>query len=194
MSTQPAVPKTLPGVILSMAWGSYLQKLKSDPLITKAITSALLSVCSDIFAKRMKKLPLRSSTAINELTIGLVLRGPLIHTFHNFLDKVVFKGRNQSSPAVVVGKLVIDQFLFAPLFTSLYFYVRGLAEDRGLAVTTQKLRKELPDIMRSNWSVWVPANFINYLFVPLELRVLFGSVVSFFWNAYLISRASRTVR
>ncbi|CDF37142.1 unnamed protein product [Chondrus crispus] len=194
MSTEPTVSKTLPGFILSMAWNSYMQKLQSDPLLTKAVTSAILSVFSDVFAKRMKQMPLRSSTAMNELTIGLVLRGPLIHAFHNFLDKVIFKGRNQSSAAVVIGKLAIDQLLFAPIFTSLYFYVQGLFEDRGIAVTTQKLKKELPGIMRSNWSVWVPANFLNYLFIPLELRVLFGSVISFFWNAYLISRASRPAR
>lgn len=53
---------------------------------------------------------------------------------------------------------------------------------------------ELAGIMRSNWSVWVPANFINYLLIPLELRVLFGSVVAFFWNAYLIARASQLPR
>lgn len=95
---------------------------------------------------------------------------------------------------VVIGKLAIDQILFAPMFTSLYFYVKGLAEDKDLGTTTDKLKKELVGIMKSNWSVWVPANFVNYLLIPLELRVLFGSVVAFFWNAYLISKVSRTVR
>lgn len=118
----------------------------------------------------------------------------MIHAFHTFLDKVVFKGKKQTSPWVVVGKLAIDQLLFAPLFTSLYFYVRGLSEDRSLAITTAQLKEELGGIMQKNWTLWVPANFINYLVIPLELRVLFGSVVAFFWNAYLISQASRTQR
>lgn len=121
-------------------------------------------------------------------------RGPLIHAFHNFLDKIVFKGAKQTSPIVVLGKLVIDQFIFAPIFTSLYFYLRGLSEDRSLATTTKRLKSELLGIMKKNWSLWVPANFINYLVIPLELRVLFGSVVAFFWNAYLISQATRTER
>lgn len=118
--------------------------------------------------------------------------GPLIHAFHNFLDRVLFKGMKQTTAFVVVAKLAIDQLLFAPLFTSLYFYARALAEDRSISNTTESLKKELPGIMHKNWSVWVPANFVNYLFVPLNLRVLFGSVISFFWNAYLIARASRS--
>lgn len=118
--------------------------------------------------------------------------GPLIHAFHNFLDRVVFKGMKQTSAFVVVAKLAIDQLLFAPLFTSLYFYVRAMTEDRSISSTTETLKKDLAGIMRKNWSVWVPANFVNYLLVPLNLRVLFGSVVAFFWNAYLISRASRS--
>lgn len=161
--------------------------------MTKALTSALLSVCSDVFAKKINNLPLRSSTAINELTIGLVLRGPLIHAFHNFLDKIVFKGMKQSRPVVILGKLALDQLIFAPIFTSLYFYVRALCQDQSIIHTTRKLKKDMPAIMRNNWTVWVPANFINYLLVPLELRVLFGSFVAFFWNAYLISQPPTAV-
>lgn len=96
----------------------------------------------------------------------------------------------QTSAFVVVAKLAIDQLLFAPLFTSLYFYARALTEDRSISATTKSLKKDLPGIMRKNWSVWVPANFVNYLFIPLNLRVLFGSLISFFWNSYLIARAS----
>ncbi|PXF48434.1 Peroxisomal membrane protein 2 [Gracilariopsis chorda] len=184
----------LPSVVITVAWRSYLQRLQKDPLLTKAITSAVLSVCSEVFAKRLRNLPLKSSAAMHELTIGLVLRGPLIHAFHNFLDKVVFKGAKQTSPTVVLGKLIIDQFIFAPIFTSLYFYFRALSEDRSVATTTKRLKSELLGIMKKNWSLWVPANFINYMVIPLELRVLFGSVVAFFWNAYLISQASRTER
>lgn len=133
---------------------------------------------------------------LEKLTIDALLydyRGPAIHLFHNFLDRVVFRGMKQSSPLVVIGKLAIDQLLFAPVFTSLYFYLRGFAEDRSIASTTDKLKRDLATIMRNNWSLWVPANFINYLLVPLELRVLFGSVIAFFWNAYLISRVSTSI-
>lgn len=115
--------------------------------------------------------------------------GPLIHFFHAFLESVVFKGRRQSSLSVVTGKMMIDQFLFSPIFTVLYFYMRALAEDQSLTTTTTMLKRELLSIMKSSWTVWIPANFLNYLLIPVDLRVLFGSVIGLFWNAYLIARA-----
>ncbi|CAN8062990.1 unnamed protein product [Agarophyton chilense] len=65
---------SLPSVVLWLAWRSYLRKLQVDPLLTKSITAAVLSVLSEVAAKRLNNLPLKSSTAIHELTIGLVLR------------------------------------------------------------------------------------------------------------------------
>lgn len=111
-----------------------------------------------------------------------------MHFFHEFLESVVFKGRRQTALSVVLGKMAIDQFLFSPVFTLLYFYMRALAEDRSLASTTDVLRRDFMGIMKSSWAVWIPANFLNYLLIPVDLRVLFGNLVGFFWNAYLIIR------
>lgn len=126
------------------------------------------------------------------LVMGLVMddSGPLIHGFHTVLDGWLFAGQDQSKVAVIIGKLVVDQLLFAPLLTALYLYSRALTEDRGIRSVTNKLRTELPKLVASGWAVWIPANFVNYGLVPLHLRVLFGSSVAFFWNAYLNARVS----
>ena len=122
--------------------------------------------------------------------IGIFIRGPILHYFHTFLDKVVFRGANQQSIPVIIAKVILDQALFAPAFTALYFYVQALMHDRSLKHTTRKLQDELLPIMKSNWSVWIPANVVGYAFVPLRLRVLWGNIVSIFWTAYLISQVS----
>lgn len=125
--------------------------------------------------------------------LGSTHRGPVIHAFHNFLDLVLFKRMEQTSMPVVIAKVVIDQFIFTPIFTSVYFYTRALAEDKSMSDTTALIRNKLSAILRKNWTVWIPVNVVNFLFVPLDLRVLFGSVVAFFWNSYLISQASTNV-
>ncbi len=127
---------------------------------------------------------------INWEHVALLHRGPVIHYFHSFLDNTVFAGRDQTSAKAVVGKLFIDQFIFSPAFTALYFYFSGLSEDESLSSITKRLRNDLLKIMQSNWAVWIPANFVSYYCVPLDLRVLFGNVVGLFWNAYLISVVS----
>jgi Mpv17 / PMP22 family len=172
-----------------MAWKSYLLKLKSDPLLTKAITSGVLSLVADLAARSMSRRPLKSSSALHEMTIGLVFRAPVIHAFHVLLDNVIFAGaKNQSSQSVVLAKLVIDQILFAPLFLGAYIIFSGMLEDVPLKVTTRRIRKELFGMLRSNWIVWVPANYFSYAFVPLHLRVAWGGIIGLFWTTYLILR------
>eukprot|EP00181_Compsopogon_caeruleus_P006165 CAMPEP_0184681720 /NCGR_PEP_ID=MMETSP0312-20130426/4693_1 /TAXON_ID=31354 /ORGANISM="Compsopogon coeruleus, Strain SAG 36.94" /LENGTH=169 /DNA_ID=CAMNT_0027132725 /DNA_START=166 /DNA_END=675 /DNA_ORIENTATION=+ len=156
--------------------------------MTKAISAGLLSIVSDLVAKRLTKEPVKSSSLINELSMGLVIRGPVQHYFQQFLDKVVFAGKKQSSPAVVLGKMVIDCFIFSPLYNALYFIIVGLMADQPTAESLQKIQKLLFSVMKSNWTVWVPVNIISYAVVPLELRVLFGNVISIFWTAFLIKK------
>mmetsp|Transcript_13115 Transcript_13115/g.32387 ORF Transcript_13115/g.32387 Transcript_13115/m.32387 type:complete len:202 (+) Transcript_13115:101-706(+) len=179
---------------LARAWQGYLGRLQTNPVMTKAITSALLSVVSDLVAKGASKTPVKSSSLINELSMGLVIRGPVVHYFHTFLDKVVFRKTNQSSPAVVIGKLALDQVIFAPLYTALYFFITGAMEDMPVAQTRRKVSKMLLSVMKSNWTVWVPVNLVSYALIPLELRVLFGNIVSIFWTAFLIRKVKGSAR
>ena len=36
-----------------------------------------------------------------------------------------------------------------------------------------------------NWAMWIPAQLINFKFVPPQYQVLFANFVALFWNAYL---------
>jgi hypothetical protein len=113
-----------------------------------------------------------------------------VHFFHTFLDKVLFKNANQTSPAVIVAKVILDQFVFSPPFTALYYYVTALMKDEPLKPVSQKIRRELFAVMKKSWMLWIPVNAINYALIPLELRVLFANIVDVFWTAYLISTVS----
>mmetsp|Transcript_6078 Transcript_6078/g.12942 ORF Transcript_6078/g.12942 Transcript_6078/m.12942 type:complete len:223 (-) Transcript_6078:805-1473(-) len=175
------------GLVIGNVWGAYLAKLSQEPLLTKSVSAGVLSIVSDVLSKLLSKQKIKSSSIFNELTMGLVIRGPLIHWFHLFLDRVVFrKARNQFAPAVVIGKLVLDQFVFSPLFISLYFILNALMLDQPVSDAIKKIRKTLVSVLVKNWSVWIPANAISYAVIPLNLRVLYGNIVSIFWTAYLI--------
>jgi peroxisomal membrane protein 2 len=179
--------------ILGIAWRSYVGQLQREPLLTKAVTAGVLSVVSEVVARRLSGQPLKSSSALHELTVGLVLRGPVIHWFHTLLEAVVFRrARDHAAPHIVLAKLAIDQLLFAPLFIAAYMYLSGLMNDVPLRVTSARLRRELVGVLKSNWVVWVPANFFSYYCVPVELRVAFGSVIGVFWTAILIGKLSKS--
>jgi hypothetical protein len=48
-----------------------------------------------------------------------------------------------------------------------------------------KLRADLGTIVKSNWTLWVPFQFINFRFVPGNLQVLAANVVALVWNVYM---------
>jgi len=39
----------------------------------------------------------------------------------------------------------------------------------------QKLKKDYMRGLKANYMVWPPVNFINFKYVPLEQRILFGA-------------------
>ncbi len=48
-----------------------------------------------------------------------------------------------------------------------------------------KLKSDLFTIVKSNWVLWVPFQFLNFRFVPQHLQVLASNVVALGWNTYM---------
>ena len=63
----------------------------------------------------------------------------------------------------------------------------------GSLATLEGRIDELPDRLRNhwrgavftNWKIWIPAQVLNFGFVPLQYQVLFANVVALVWNTYL---------
>jgi protein Mpv17 len=58
------------------------------------------------------------------------------------------------------------------------------------------LQEHVPTALIANWSLWIPAQVINFRFVPGKFQVLFSNVVALAWNVYLsfMSHAAETER
>jgi Mpv17 / PMP22 family len=78
---------------------------------------------------------------------------------------------------------------------SVYFTWRMILEGRTKAAIAEKLRKTLFSLITSSWKYWRVLNVVNFLFVPLNYRVLYEIFVGFFWqmNLSLISSEGRRV-
>jgi Mpv17 / PMP22 family len=70
-----------------------------------------------------------------------------------------------------------------------------ILEGRTKAAITEKLRKTLFSLITSSWKYWRVLNVVNFLFVPLNYRVLYEIFVGFFWqmNLSLVSSEGRRV-
>mmetsp|Transcript_22999 Transcript_22999/g.53747 ORF Transcript_22999/g.53747 Transcript_22999/m.53747 type:complete len:189 (-) Transcript_22999:100-666(-) len=168
-------------------WALYLNALKTNPIRTKALSSALFSVFSDLISQRLrgeKSLNVRS--LVNQFIIGALLRGTVIHFWHTILEAHV-KG-----PSAMWKKLALDQTVFAPSFNCLYMYTAGLLEGRSLSASTAMVQNTLWTIVKNNWRVWPAAMLLSFYAIPPHLRVLWGNLVGLFWNVYVVTATSKT--
>eukprot|EP00455_Lapot_gusevi_P006882 TRINITY_DN1295_c0_g1_i1.p2 TRINITY_DN1295_c0_g1~~TRINITY_DN1295_c0_g1_i1.p2 ORF type:complete len:195 (+),score=54.90 TRINITY_DN1295_c0_g1_i1:86-670(+) len=167
-------------------WQGYLTLLDQYPVRTKALTAAFLSVVSDLLAQNLGGMPFNGRSVVNQFLIGLFVRGPVVHYWYKVLEWI-FRGTKDEEVSTVIGKVALDQAIFARFFNWLYFYLIGTLEGQTLAAIALKVAQDYPGVMAANYKIWPLVNFINFKFVPPNLRVLFGNIVAVFWTVLLIT-------
>jgi hypothetical protein len=93
--------------------------------------------------------------------------------------------RIQSSVLNTIVKVAITQLVMTPpflLFTLAYikYFISFDAK-----ATVSAVRNTYAATLFTNWRVWTVAQAVNFGVVPLQYRVLFGNMVSLWWNIYL---------
>jgi hypothetical protein len=168
----------------SVLWLMYLARLDSNPIATKALTAGALNGFGDILAQLTfndkdqsfdwKRLGIFT-------LLGTAFVGPALHVWYGTLARL-FAGAGGTSSAL--GRLLMDQIFFAPIFIGSIISMIMTLEGQGENVPS-KIRNDLFTIVKSNWVLWVPFQFINFRFVPQHLQVLASNVVALAWNTYM---------
>ncbi|KAK6148184.1 hypothetical protein DH2020_019096 [Rehmannia glutinosa] len=95
-----------------LSW--YLSLLAKYPVMTKAVTSAFLTLVGDVICQlvidQVQSLDLKRTFIFTLL--GLVLVGPTLHFWYLYLSKLV----TAPGAAGAFLRLLLDQFLFSPIF------------------------------------------------------------------------------
>lgn len=85
----------------------------------------------------------------------------------------------------VATKLLLDQGVMAPVFTSFYFVCMGLMEGCTPSQIRRKLEVGLAPTLVANYAIFPVAQGINFAFVPERLRVLVLNAGGLLYNVYL---------
>ncbi|ESP00470.1 hypothetical protein LOTGIDRAFT_112617 [Lottia gigantea] len=175
---------------------AFVKKLFSKHLlVTNTVTCGALLTIGDLIVqsieKRNKKTkkPRETSSFLANIDwersgrmclIGTVF-GPVNHLFYKYLDKH-FVGK---SLKVVMKKMAVDQFVAAPIFTSLFIYSDCILEGKSTAITQEEWKEKFPVIFLGDCVFWPPVQFVNFYFFPPKYRVLYVASVTLVWNTYL---------
>ena len=186
----------------------YTCQLGAHPVVTKIVTSALLGICGDSICQHLERRATSAGktwggwnyrrTLIFTAVAGLYL-APATHFWFAFLDGLPLPAERLERSLIMVA---IDQTvgavtITAGLFFALEFvsavvppYAPGASlRPSHIAATAaaayDACRQKIFHILTANWKVWPVANFLNFLLVPLDYRVLVVSLLQLGWNVFL---------
>lgn len=170
---------------IPIAW--YARKLETHPLTTKCITSGFISGMGDMACQYIYHKHDQDNFSPDWLRtgrfslLGFGLIAPVVHKWYGFLMKKI-PGQDIQP---VLKRLFCDQILFAPLFIPAFMTSLMLLEGKDMDTIPVVLQRDLPDVVLSNWSLWIPAMFVNFRFVPVQWQVLYSNCIGLGWNVYL---------
>jgi len=109
--------------------------------------------------------------------MGTVCISPMLTKWYSWIDnKFPSKAR-----AVVLKKVILDQFVFTPFVVIVFFVGMSYLEGKKGPKLFDELREKGLKTFAMDCCFWIPATTINFIFVPPWLRVTFIGVASFMW-------------
>ena len=173
---------------------AYNSMAKISPFTTGFLTTGLKTTAADAFAQKVieKRQDIDWRRNAMFTTFGFFYLGGFQYYLYNvkFVQWAPMFKRNFGHYGSAMIQVFLDQFVHHPLLYFPTFYAlkatieqRPLIEGRNSAVT--RYQAEISDSCKALWAVWVPAQIVNFTFVPTHLRIPFVAATSFGWTVIL---------
>ena len=108
--------------------------------------------------------------------LGAALVGPCLHFWYTNLNKIV-AATGFTGTAGAGAALALDQLVFAPTFLAVFIASLFTIEGNAAAVVP-KLKQDWSSTVVTNWKIWVPFQFLNFRFVPVNLQVGAANIIA----------------
>ena len=96
---------------------------------------------------------------------------------------LIYYGKLTKLPIGTLGKLIIDQLIFSPIFTTSVVGLRIILMGRTPYHKVPEILFQLvPSAVLSSWSFWMPARAFSLMFIPVHMHIVSVSALSFIWN------------
>ena len=183
----------------SALFDDYQSLLSAHPLPTKLVTGAILAITGDAVAQSRDKtsysLSRGGSFAAFDVTYRAVqhyLFPAIVENFHGqyFLTAIGAVGLSQLANADVmaameralVNQLIVVPFFYYPVFFLFSGIQLGLNFEEGL----ERAKLNFFPLMKRNLLFWVPIQYAQFAFVPMDLQIPFLCVAGLVWT-YILS-------
>ena len=196
---------------LQEAWTAYNAALEADPLVVKSVTASVILGAADLAGQSIEKArkadeaggeSMGDDTGIDIARtvrfafFGLVLQAPWNHFYYQFLDGVL-PPTEEPFTATTGIKVLIDQFVQAPIFTVLIFAFLGFLEGKNAQSIKQQLDDDYVDTMLANCKYFGDTNEFVLKGFREKFRIpglFFHGSLTFKFYVYVTSSSSSFYR
>lgn len=112
-------------------------------------------------------------------TAGLIFVGPAVRGCLVMIDRVFGPTK---SLIVLAKKLILDQGICAPVFLVGNLTTLTLLKTHSTQEVKKELERSYFSLLKLNYTFWPFVQVINFYYIPLTYRVLFGSTAALVWN------------
>lgn len=158
--------------------GAYFRLLERRALQTKVVTSAILTLLSDVIAQTFEQggkpvYDWRRSWAL--FMVGGVLTAPMFHVLYGLLESALPIGAGWGN---LVLQLAVDQLVAAPVWLAAFFGLVALFEGRfEMDRVIRQMERDFVPTMKLTWTIFPPVQLASFALLKPNLRVLTLNVV-----------------
>mmetsp|Transcript_26632 Transcript_26632/g.57792 ORF Transcript_26632/g.57792 Transcript_26632/m.57792 type:complete len:253 (-) Transcript_26632:1537-2295(-) len=183
---------------LCMSADTVIEQLTDPAFLENVATGGALAFAGDVIAQSLTSeepgFPPRDWDKIRTaafVAFGGLYTGGAQHFIFGFLN---------ASFDDAVKRLLLNQFVLIPLcyYPTFLFMVptlrAGWEAEGGFGSEEAKARQEelfvevfgkIPSTLLRNWCFWLPVQFVQFNFVPVDLQVTYCAAFGVIWNAIL---------
>ncbi|KAJ3891476.1 hypothetical protein GG344DRAFT_88242 [Lentinula edodes] len=151
-------------------------------MATQSATSAVIFGAGDVIAQQLVD---RRGLRNHDVTC---LFGPVLTKWHQFINHRHFDSPFRAVVYKVCWSLILIIFgsahLIQVITVPMFFGSMSILEGRPDEAIPRIKNSYVPTLTRG-WCLFIPAQIVNFAFVPVSMRILFFSTVALCWNTYL---------
>eukprot|EP01121_Diplochlamys_sp_Union-15-3_P011346 TRINITY_DN3276_c0_g1_i2.p1 TRINITY_DN3276_c0_g1~~TRINITY_DN3276_c0_g1_i2.p1 ORF type:complete len:189 (-),score=12.33 TRINITY_DN3276_c0_g1_i2:5-571(-) len=165
----------------------YLIALQNNPLRTKAITSSITSSIGDLLAQTIKRIqspnpqPYDLKRTAKFASFNFLISAPILHWYYKLLDVLL---KNYKGNTRLILQLLLDRLICGPLVILLFFTYFEIVSMGSIMALKKKIQLHLIPTAVKAMIFWLPVQFFNFKYIPMQLRVLFGNLAAIVWTVY----------
>ena len=148
--------------------------LQSNPIAVKAIIAGTMHLSAEGL-NQYRNVEYKPRRAVVYTALGLTT-SPLVHFWYQYLS---------TSLTTPKRCIAADQLLFAPFMLFVYIASMKSLECQNWSTIKCHIIENYKTLLISNWIFWIPINFINFRYVPLYYRTVYGNAFGLLWSIYL---------